>query len=410
MQPDDELDKTANAALPLTGIKVLDLSRVLAGPSATMTLGDLGADVWKVEQPGTGDDTRTWAPPSASGIATYYLAANRNKRSIAVDLATPEGRQIVLRLAAQADIVVENFRPASLRKLGLTYDELRAVNPRLIHCSISGYGRGNDLEDRPGYDFILQAECGFMSITGEPDGEPMRLGVAFVDLVSGMNAVQAILAALFMRERTGRGQWLDIALFDSAVFFLANVASGHLNTGSEPRRFGNAHPSIVPYQLFDCADGRIALAVGNDEQFRRLCLDVLPLPGLAADERFASNRRRAENRDLLLPILSGHFSTTSRAEMLGRLERAGIPAGEVKSVGEALRSQPSVLRDSIVTSPHPVLGETKSIRSPLRMSAAPMPAPSAPPLLGQHTDMILSQVLGFQPDQIDALRGGGIVQ
>ena len=244
-------------SVALNGIKVLDLSRVLAGPWATMTLGDLGADVLKIEQPGTGDDTRTWMPPAVEGVSTYYLGANRNKKSVAIDIGKPEGRDLIIELAKKSDVLIENFRPASLKKFKLTYDDLKDINPRLIYCSISGYGRGHELEERPGYDFIIQAESGFMSITGEKDGEPMRLGVAFIDLISGMNAVQAILAALFMRERTGKGQWLDISLTDSAMFMLANVASGHLNTGREALRYGNAHPSIVPYQLFDCVDGRI---------------------------------------------------------------------------------------------------------------------------------------------------------
>ena len=272
----------------LDGIRVLDLSRVLAGPWATMTLGDLGAEILKVEQPGRGDDTRHWMPPAAGDLSTYYLAANRNKKGVAIDIGHPEGRQIILDLARESDILVENFRPASLRRLGLTREVLHAVNPRLIICSISGYGRDHALEDRPGYDFIIQAESGFMAITGEVGGAPMRLGVAFIDLVSGMNAVQAILAALYMRERTGRGQWLDIGLTDSAAFLLANVGAGYLNTGQEPMRFGNAHPSIVPYQLFDCADGPLAVAVGNDDQFRRFCT-VIGRDDLAGDPRNASH-------------------------------------------------------------------------------------------------------------------------
>ncbi|MBY5406435.1 CoA transferase [Rhizobium leguminosarum] len=396
-------------AAPLSGVKVLDLSRVLAGPWATMTLGDLGAEIWKVEQPGSGDDTRSWAPPSVGGISTYYLTANRNKKSIAVDLSTSEGRAIVLQLAAKADVLVENFRPSSLRKLGLTYDEVTRVNPRLIFCSISGYGRGNVLEDRPGYDFILQAECGFMSITGEPDGEPMRLGVAFVDLVSGMNAVQAILAALYMRERTGQGQWLDIALSDGAFFLLANVATGYLNTSVDPPRFGNAHPSIVPYQLFNCADGRLALAVGNDEQFRRLCKDALGRPELAEDPRFTTNWKRAENRAALLPLLQESFVRSELSEILATLRQAGIPAGEVKTVGEAFESEAAAVRGTVVSTQHPVLGEVRSVRSPLRLSSVSATVPTPPPLLGEHTDLILSEVLSFSGEKIDTLRATGAV-
>ena len=393
----------------LDGIKVLDLSRVLAGPWATMTLGDLGAEVWKIENPGTGDDTRTWAPPAAGGIATYYLAANRNKKSLAVDLTTPEGREIIVGLAAQADIVIENFRPASLRKFRLTYEDLQAINPRLIYCSISGYGRGTALEERPGYDFVIQAESGFMAITGEADGEPMKLGVAFVDLVSGMNAVQAILAALYMRERTGRGQAIDIALMDGALFLLANVASAHLNTGAEAKRFGNAHPSIVPYQIFACADGRLALAVGNDEQYRRLCVNVLEAPELAGDPRFASNRGRAENRAELLPPLAARIAGFALADIIARLHRFGIPAGEVKSVGEAFRSEAAQLRDAVVETPHPTLGSFRSVRSPLRLSDAPPSVRAVPPGLGEHTNAVLAQALGYAPERIATLRKAGII-
>ncbi|MDR6952505.1 crotonobetainyl-CoA:carnitine CoA-transferase CaiB-like acyl-CoA transferase [Ancylobacter sp. 3268] len=393
----------------LDGIKVLDLSRVLAGPWATMTLGDLGAEVWKVENPGTGDDTRTWAPPAAGGVATYYLAANRNKKSLAVDLTTPEGREIIAGLAAQADIVIENFRPASLRKFKLTYEDLRAINPRLIYCSISGYGRGHAQEDRPGYDFVIQAESGFMAITGEPEGEPMKLGVAFVDLVSGMNAVQAILAALYMRERTGQGQAIDIALMDGALFLLANVASAHLNTGSEARRFGNAHPSIVPYQIFACADGRLALAVGNDEQYRRLCVHVLGAPELAADPRFLTNRGRAENRAALLPPLAAKIAGFALADILDRLHRSGIPAGKVHAVSEAFASETAQLRGSVVETPHPALGSFRSVASPLRLSQAPPSVRAVPPGLGEHTDAVLAEVLGYAPERIAVLRQAGIV-
>ncbi|MBS7533788.1 CoA transferase [Ancylobacter sonchi] len=393
----------------LDGIKVLDLSRVLAGPWATMTLGDLGAEVWKVENPGTGDDTRTWAPPAAGGIATYYLAANRNKKSLAVDLTTPEGREIVIGLARQADIVIENFRPASLRKFRLTYEDLKAINPRLIYCSISGYGRGNAQEDRPGYDFVIQAESGFMAITGEAEGEPMKLGVAFVDLVSGMNAVQAILAALYMRERTGHGQAIDIALMDGALFLLANVASAHLNTGAEAKRFGNAHPSIVPYQIFACRDGRLALAVGNDEQYRRLCVNVLGAPELAADPRFVTNRGRAENRAELLPPLSAKIAGFALGEILDELHRFGIPAGKVHTVSEAFAGETAQLRGSVVETSHPSIGTFRSVASPLRLSEAPPSVRAVPPGLGEHTDLVLAEALGYAPDRIAALRQAGVI-
>lgn len=396
-------------ALALDGVKVLDLSRVLAGPWATMTLGDLGAEVWKVEQPGSGDDTRHWSPPSVEGISTYYLGTNRNKKSVAVDIGKPEGRMVILELAKRSDVLVENFRPTSLRKLRLTYDDLRQVNPRLIMCSISGYGRGHAFEDRPGYDFVIQAESGFMAITGEREGDPMRLGVAFIDLICGMNAVQAILAALYMRDRTGEGQWLDISLTDSAAFMLANVASGYLNSGREPARHGNAHPSIVPYQLFDCADGRLAIAVGNDEQFRRFCR-VIGEGALAEDPRFATNRGRTERRDELLPMLEARLRTFPSAGLLSDLLAAGVPAGPLRTVGQAFEDEIAALRETIVSVPSPSIGEFRSVRSPLRMSGSPFLPPTEPPGLGEHTAEVLSEVLGLTPGEIAGLRSIGAIQ
>ena len=395
-------------SVALNGIKVLDLSRVLAGPWATMTLGDLGADVLKIEQPGTGDDTRTWMPPAVEGVSTYYLGANRNKKSVAIDIGKPEGRDLIIELAKKSDVLIENFRPASLKKFKLTYDDLKDINPRLIYCSISGYGRGHELEERPGYDFIIQAESGFMSITGEKDGEPMRLGVAFIDLISGMNAVQAILAALFMRERTGKGQWLDISLTDSAMFMLANVASGHLNTGREALRYGNAHPSIVPYQLFDCVDGRIALAVGNDEQFRRFC-KIIGLPDLAMDERFVTNKGRTEARDELLPIIEDKLRDRKLHELLAELRAVGVPAGELRTVGQAFASDVAILRDTVVSVPSERIGTFRSVRSPLRMSESPFAPPTLPPELGEHTRQVLQAELDLSADRVDQLLEMGVV-
>lgn len=394
----------------LQGIKVLDLTRILAGPWSTMALADLGAEVWKIESPEGGDDTRSWMPPAKAGISTYYLSANRNKQSLAVDLRKPEGRQLILDLAAQADVVVENFLPASLKRLGLDYAALSAVNPRLIHCSITGYGRDNPLENRPGYDFIIQAESGFMSITGEKDGEPMRLGVAFIDLVTGMNAVQGILAALYEREKSGLGQSVDIALSDSALHFLANVASGYLNTGKVPQRYGNAHASIVPYQLFNTADGSIALAVGNDEQYRRLCLDVLKRPELYADPRFTENKGRTGHREVLLPLLQEAFAGWNNEALIAALRAQGIPVGEVKDVAQAFDSQTARYRDLVVSAEHPVAGEVRMVRSPLRLSRTPTVAPKAPPLHGQHTDGVLKRVLGKSDADLAALRQAGAIR
>ena len=393
----------------LQGIKVLDLTRILAGPWSTMALADLGAQVWKIESLEGGDDTRSWMPPAKAGISTYYLSANRNKQSVAVDLRKPEGRQLILDLAAQADVVVENFLPASLKRLGLDYPALSAVNPRLIHCSITGYGRDNPLENRPGYDFIIQAESGFMSITGEKGGDPMRLGVAFIDLVTGMNAVQGILAALYEREKSGLGQSVDIALSDSALHFLANISSGYLNTGKVPQRYGNAHASIVPYQLFNTAEGSIALAVGNDEQYRRLCLDVLRRPELHSDPRFIQNKGRTENRELLIPMLQEAFSHWSNEGLIAALRAQGIPVGEVKDVAQAFESETARHRDLVMSAEHPVAGEVRMVRSPLRLSRTPTVSPKAPPLHGQHTDSVLGQVLGKSEAELAALREAGVI-
>lgn len=394
----------------LQGIKVLDLTRILAGPWSTMALADLGAEVWKIESLDGGDDTRSWMPPAKAGISTYYLSANRNKQSLAVDLRTPEGRQLILDLAAQADVVVENFLPASLKRLGLDYAALSAVNPRLIHCSITGYGRDNPLENRPGYDFIIQAESGFMSITGEQAGEPMRLGVAFIDLVTGMNAVQGILAALYEREKSGLGQSVDIALSDSALHFLANIASGYLNTGKVPQRYGNAHASIVPYQLFNTADGSIALAVGNDEQYRRLCLDVLKRPELYSDPRFTQNKSRTENREVLIPMLQDAFAGWSNEALIAALRAQGIPVGEVKDVAQAFDSETARYRDLVISAEHPVAGEVCMVRSPLRLSRTPTVAPKAPPLHGEHTDSVLGRVLGKSEAELAKLRAVGAIR
>jgi len=388
----------------LDGIKVLDLSRILAGPWSTMTLADLGAEVWKIEPPKGGDHTREWSPPEKSGVSTYFLSVNRNKKSVAVDLNKPAGRDLVRALAAKADIVVENFRPSTLRRWRLGYEHLRQTNPRLIYCSISGYGRDTPFADRPGYDFVLQAECGFMAITGEPDGEPMRLGVAFVDLFTGMNAVQAILAALFARERSGIGQSIDIALLDSGLQCLANVATGFLNTDEEPVRHGNAHPSIVPYELFMCADRqRLAVAVGTDEQYQRLCERVLEAPDLWIDERYKTNRGRTMHRAELVPALQKEISRHSSDVVVRLMRENGIPVGEVRSVGSALSSPEATARGAVVSAPSDALGEIRMVQSPLRFSHTPIRAATAPPMLGEHTVSVLTDVLGMDSDSINLL-------
>ena len=380
--------KSSRAPLgqPLAGIRVLDLSRVLAGPYCTMTLGDMGAEIWKIENPDGGDDTRAWGPPDVDGLATYFLGVNRNKYSVALDIKQPEQLAIVQQLAARADIVVENFRTGALEKFGLDAATLTALHPGLIYCSISGYGRTGLRADEAGYDFVIQAESGMMAITGQPDGEPMKLGVAFIDVMAGMNAVQAILAALYERQQTGRGKVIDIALYDTALAGLANVASAHLNTGVEARRYGNQHPSIVPYQSFQTSDGVLALAVGNDAQFRTLCRQVIAQPDWADDPRFVRNRDRVTHRDILIPMLADIFLTRPLAAWLDDLRRAGLPCGPVRPVSQALAAADD--RDMVIAA-----AGGRLVSSPLGVLDPACQSP--PPQLGADTAFVLKTVLGF---------------
>jgi len=378
----------------LHGVRILDLSRVLAGPWCTMTLGDLGADVIKIENPQGGDDTRAWGPTFAQGESAYYLCANRNKRSVAVDLSTPEGQETIRALAVHCDVVVENFKAGALARYRLDYESLRQVKADLIYCSISGYGRTSPLADRAGYDYVVQAEAGLMSITGEPQGEPMKAGVAVADLFTGMYAVQAILAAIVARRNDGQGQLIDLALFDCQLAMLANVASATLVSGAEPRRFGNAHASVVPYQVLRTRDSEIVLAVGNDRQFKLLCDEVLQRPDIAADARYATNGARLEHRDTLIPLLESVLRTRDAADWQQRLATTGIPTGTVRTVGAALRSPEATARNMVTTVQHPKAGPLQLVASPIRMSGTPVVEPSAPPLLGQHTREVLLELLG----------------
>lgn len=386
---------------PLDGIKVLDLSRILAGPWCTQTLADLGAEVWKIEEASAGDDTRGWMPPEIGGESTYFQCCNRSKLSVAADLRDPGGRERIARLAEEADVLVENFKKGGLERFGLGYEQLRARNPRLIYCSISGYGRTGPRADEAGYDFAIQAESGLMAITGEPEGAPMKHGVAITDLVTGMNATQAILAALIARGKTGRGQHLDIALFDSAVALLANVASGHLATGRAPGRFGNAHATVVPYQLFDTADGVLALACGNDQQFRALCGRVLARPELAEDERYRTNRSRVLNRETLIPTLAALFRGKSTGEWIETLRAAGVPAGQVRSVPEVFAAPDVLGRGLVHEVPDRVHGTLRMVASPLRLSETAVRLPVAPPRLGEHTAEVLNRQIDSHDRQPD---------
>ncbi|ANH08868.1 CaiB/BaiF CoA-transferase family protein [Shinella sp. HZN7] len=395
--------------LPLEGIRVLDLTRVLAGPWTTMSLGDLGAEVWKIENIKGGDDTRAWSVPNFKGVSTYYLCANRGKQSIALDLKTPQGRQIVLDLAARADVVVENFRAGTVDRLGIGYADIRKINPGIVYCAISGYGQTGPERDRPGYDFIMQAESGLMSITGEEDGPPNRLGVAFTDVVAGMVATQSILAALYQRRDTGEGQYIDVALLDATLNLLINVGTGYLNAGVEPVRYGNAHPTVVPYQIFKASDGTFALAVGNDRMFVDFCEKVIGRPDLAHDPRFVTSHQRALHRDELLPLLAAIIGGETCEHWLAACLAASVPAGQVKSVSEALQS-PSVTERGVVQRlEHPELGVVALIRPAHGLAAQASADAKAPPLLGEDTRGVLRDVLGFEEARIESLALAGVI-
>lgn len=389
---------------PLDGVNVLDLSRVLAGPWATMALGDLGAAIWKIENPDGGDETRSWSPPAFRDTATYYLAINRNKSSLAIDFRTERGAAIVRELAQRADVVVENYLTGTLARYGLDYATLAGLNPRLIYCSISGYGRTGALAGRAGYDFLIQAESGLMSITGEPDGAPQKFGVAISDLLAGGYATQAILAALYARERTGAGQLIDIALHDASVAALSSVAGATLNAGARAKRYGNAHASIVPYQTFAAADATFVLACANNRQFRDLCNVVLGRPELPGDARFATNSQRVTHRIELTGILAACFTTRTCDDVIAACTAVNVPAGRVRSVEDVLAA-PEVAERGMLYD----MGGIRATGSPMHFSATPVRAPSAPPALGEHSDTILRDVLRYDDAQLHELRTAKVI-
>ncbi len=399
----------------LSHLRVLDLSRVLAGPAAGQILADLGAEVIKVERPGRGDDTRAWGPPwladangRATGESAYYLAANRGKKSVAIDLSRPQGQGLVRELAARADILLENFRVGGLARYGLDYANLTAVNPGLIYCSITGFGQTGPYAERPGYDSMIQAMGGLMSITGTADGEPQKAGVALADVMSGHYAVIGTLAALAHRERTGAGQHIDLALLDVQVAGLVNQAMNYLVGGRTPQRMGNAHPNIVPYQVFATEDGYFMLAVGNDGQFRCLCR-LLGEEALADDARFATNGARVEHRDLLVARLAGYFARGTRDDWLAALEGAGVPCGPVNDIDEVFADPQVRERGMVRNVAHPLAGSVPLVGSPLKLSATPPVDPVAPPTLGQHTDEVLVECLGLDEATRSSLRADGII-
>ncbi|GAB2800138.1 CaiB/BaiF CoA transferase family protein [Streptomyces daliensis] len=392
----------------LAGLRVLDLSRIMSGPFSTMALADLGADVIKIENGGTGDDTRAWGPPFQDGEAAYFLSVNRNKRSLAVDLKDPECRELVQRLARSADVVVENFRPGTADRLGLGYEEVSAANPGVVYASISGYGQTGPYRQEPGYDAIAQALSGIMSVTGEADGPPVRFGVSGADLAAGMWATIGVLAALRERDRTGAGQWVDVSLLDGQIAWLTYVAGGWFTSGEVPGRYGSAHPTIVPYQAFPTAEGHLMIAVGNDALWRRFA-PAVGLDSLTEDPRFATNPDRVRNRDELLPLIEKALSARPAEEWARVLADASVPAGRINTVDQALAHPQVRARGMVTETRHPTAGDVRMVASPLKLSASPPRVRSAPPLHGEHTDGIL-EAMGVDGTRIAGLRARGAVR
>jgi len=402
------MSDTQSTDLPLTGYRVLDLSRILAGPICTMMLGDQGAEVIKVERPGSGDDTRTWGPPFSGGESAYYLCCNRNKRSIVVDLRESAGQQLVRDMANVCDVLVENFTPGLTKRFGLDYEALRKTNPKLVYASITAYGQNGPYRDRPGYDMVLSAVGGLMGITGEQDGNPCKVGVAITDVLTGVHASGAITSALLWRERSGRGQHLDISLLDVQVSGLVNIASNYLVAGKEAQRWGTQHESIVPYQVFPTQDRPIAIAVANQKMWESFC-KVVGKDDWLADPRFESNPLRVENREILLPMIHELFAEKSCDEWMDLLVGAAIPAGPVNNM-EHLFADPQVLhRNMIAEVEHPTIGTLRLAGIPVKFSETPGIIRRPPPLCGQHTDEVLAELLDYSTDRIEELKAQGVV-
>ncbi|MDH1212591.1 CoA transferase [Pseudomonas chengduensis] len=403
----------------LSHIRVLDLSRVLAGPWAGQIFGDLGAEVIKVERPGSGDDTRHWGPPyikdaegNDSREAAYFQSANRNKQSLTLDFTQPEGQRLVRELVAQCDVLLENFKVGGLAAYGLDYESLKAINPRLIYCSITGFGQSGPYAKRAGYDFMIQGLGGLMSLTGRPEGEegagPMKVGVALTDILTGLYATVGVLAALNQREQSGVGQHIDVALLDVQVACLANQAMNYLATGVSPKRLGNAHPNIVPYQDFPSADGNFILAVGNDGQFRKFC-EVAGIANFADDPRFVTNKARVAHRAELIPLLRQATVFKTTAQWIEQLEKAGVPCGPINDLQQVFADPQVQARGLRLDLPNALGSSTPQVASPLRLSATPVAYRSAPPLLGQHTEALLQRLLGMSETQIAELREAGVI-
>lgn len=391
----------------LEGIRVLDLSRTLAGPFCTMLLGDMGADIIKVEQPEKGDETRRFTPPVWDGISSYYLASNRNKRSMTLDLKSDEAKEIIYELVKRADVFVENFRTGATEKLGFGYEELRAINPRLIYCSVSGFGRTGPERNRAGYDLLLQGFGGLMSITGETGGAPVKVGTSIVDMNAGMFAVYGILTALIAREKTGVGQFIDVSLLDGQVVLLNYLATSYFATGKPAGRMGTAHPSIVPYQAFSTLDGQIILAIANDGLWKKAC-QALGWEDLAGDERFVTNDVRVAHRDVLIELLQKRLSVMESQDVCERLDAAGVPCGPIHSIDQVLEHPHVQEREMILEMEHPLVQNLKVPGFPVKLSATPAKATRYPPLLGEHTDELLAE-LGYSPAQIEAWRAKCVI-
>jgi formyl-CoA transferase len=394
---------------PLDGIRILDLTRVLAGPYCTMFLGDLGAEIVKVEQPGVGDDTRGWGPPFAGGESAYFLCVNRNKKSVTVDLKSKEGVALLRRLAERADVLIENFRPGGMERLGLGEKDLRAANPRLIYASLSGFGADGPMSDAPGYDLIVQAWGGLMSITGQPDGEPTKVGVAIIDLVAGLMLGKSIAAALFAREKIGVGQRIDTSLLEAEVACLINVGSNYLLEGKIPSRWGNAHPSIVPYQSFKTADGYLVIGVASEGIWRRFC-QAIGRTQLAGDSRFAKNVNRVENRSLLIDLLAEIFLRRSTDEWLRLLNEAEVPCAPVQTIDQVFKAPQVLHREMLVEVEHPTAGTVPMAGIPVKFSLTPASVRLAPPLLGQHTEEVLATWLGMNGEEVAELKRKAVIE
>lgn len=396
----------------LNGLRVLDFTRILAGPFCTMLLGDYGADVLKIERPGLGDDTRQWGPPWAgtndARLSAYYLSVNRNKRSLTINLQSTDGQALARQLAIRSDILVENFKVGQMKSYGLDYETLRALHPGLIYCSITGYGQVSPYASRPGYDFVIQGQSGLMSITGPADGEPYKVGVAISDVITGFTAANAIQAALYHRVQTGQGQFIDIALLDSQLAALVNVAANYLVSGQPPARYGNAHPSIVPYEIFDAADQSFILAVGNDSQFRQVC-HLLGQPDLADDPRFATNPARVAHRQALISLMQPLLKQKPAQAWIDACLAAGVPAGPIHDIPAALNDPHVQARDLVQTAALTDGTPVQLLASAARLSATPPGIHRPPPLLGQHTDEILHDLLGMDTDAVSSLRSKGVI-